>query len=155
MLNSNNSYIKIFSNSEELPKEEILLIYKSYLQLIKHKESEESLKKADDIQCWRYICQYFISRNEGKIGLTISEDFTKLDLSPENIFKVYRMLGSFIPKITPNYYTKICGTTGLFIFILNDILTYAGILSDKKSNPQRMLALSEYACTYFKNLIEK
>ena len=45
-----------------------------------------------------------------------------------------------IIKINPTYYSKICSTTSLFIFLLKDALEYSGIIIvDKKSQLQKIL----------------
>lgn len=45
-------------------------------------------------------------------------------------------MNGHIQKITPAYFSKICGTTGLFVFFIKDILDYFGISNDKKTKPK-------------------
>jgi len=47
--------------------------------------------------------------------------------------KIYRLLENNSNKISPNYFSKICGTTGLFVFFVKDFLDYMGLLGDKKT----------------------
>lgn len=61
------------------------------------------------------------------------------DDSPENLIEVYNILKPNIHKITPNYYTKLCGATGLLVFFVKDSLDYLGLLIDKKTNPKRAI----------------
>ena len=75
-------------------------------------------------------------------GEIIFSNLDKLDLSDENLFKVSRVILNKEKKITPNYYSKTCATTGLIIFILKDILEYVGLISDKKTLPSQMLKLN-------------
>ena len=43
-------------------------------------------------------------------------------------------------KIIPNYFSRICGTTGLLVFIVKDALEYCGvIINDKKTQPSRII----------------
>ena len=54
-------------------------------------------------------------------------------------------------KIVPNYFSKICGTTGLLVFIVKDALEYCGvIINDKKTQPARILD----NLLYYKNSID-
>ena len=54
-------------------------------------------------------------------------------------------------KINPNYFSKICGTTGLLIFLIKDTLEYCGvIINDKKTQPARILD----NLLYYKNTID-
>ncbi len=49
------------------------------------------------------------------------------------------MIGSNINKISPAYFSKICGTTGLILFLLKDVMEYSGItIVDKKTPIQRI-----------------
>ena len=45
------------------------------------------------------------------------------------------MIKSYKNTIYPSYYSKICGTTGLIVFILKDALEYAGIFYNEKKTP--------------------
>ncbi len=38
-------------------------------------------------------------------------------------------------KITPAYFSKICGSTGLFIFLVKDAFEYTGLISQDKKTP--------------------
>lgn len=41
--------------------------------------------------------------------------------------------------MSPAYFSKICGTTGLIIFLIKDALEYAGIIIQEKKNiPARL-----------------
>jgi hypothetical protein len=54
-------------------------------------------------------------------------------------------------KISPAYFSKVCGTTGLVIFLIKDALEYAGILIQEKKNiPARLY--KNY--TYLNQLID-
>ena len=54
-------------------------------------------------------------------------------------------------KINPNYFSKICGTSGLLIFLLKDALEYCGvIINEKKTQPARILD----NLMYYKNTTE-
>ena len=48
------------------------------------------------------------------------------------------MIGNNFFKINPNYYSNICGTTGLLMFYVKDILEYAGVIIDKKVYPNKV-----------------
>lgn len=44
-----------------------------------------------------------------------------------------KILGNNSSKITPNYFSKLCGTTGLIVFFIKDVLDFIGITWDKKN----------------------
>jgi hypothetical protein len=154
MLTETNN-LKLFFDNVDLPKEDVIFVFKLYLKLVNPVGFDDLIRANNSGDLWRYILNYFRERNGGKVGITIEEDSSKLDLSPENCFKVLKLLGNFTSKLTANHFTKICGTTGLFIFVLKDILEYAGIIMEKKSSPPRLYALAHYACEHYGKAILK
>ncbi len=76
----------------------------------------------------------------------------QFDFSDRNIYTISRIVANKEKHITPNYYSKTCATTGLFIFILKDALEYIGILSDKKTHPSLLYRLYKI---FLKNSLEK
>lgn len=68
--------------------------------------------------------------------LSTVKDF---DFSSENLYKIIKLFEKEINKINPTYYSKICSTTSLFIFLLKDALEYSGIIIvEKKSQLQKI-----------------
>ena len=61
-------------------------------------------------------------------------------------------------QLKPAYFTKICGTTGLVVFLIKDTLEYCGVLlSLKKNVPSICLKYLEYIAemqSKMKNYIE-
>lgn len=78
------------------------------------------------------------------IGTFLSNLSNKFDLSDENIYAVSRLLGSEVSKMTPAYFSKLCGTTGFLIFMIKDLLEHCGILIDRKVNNLRILKNLQY-----------
>jgi hypothetical protein len=48
-----------------------------------------------------------------------------------------------INKIYPAYYSKICGTTGLFVFFIKDVLDFLGFSNDKNIQKNAYWSYSE------------
>jgi hypothetical protein len=55
-----------------------------------------------------------------------------IDIEGNNLYKIYKLANNNLKKIYPSYYSKSCGTTGLFTFFIKDILDFVGISNDKK-----------------------
>ena len=54
-------------------------------------------------------------------------------------------------NINPNYFSKICGTTGLLVFLIKDALEFCGVIvNSKKTQPARILD----NLMYYKNTID-
>jgi hypothetical protein len=57
-----------------------------------------------------------------------------MDGSYENSYKIVKIIGSNLNKMNPNYFSKICGTTGLIVFFIKDALDFIGITFEKNPN---------------------
>ena len=106
---------KIFFE-EKMPNFEILLVYKIFFQLIKNQDII-NYKDYND-KFWEKCRNYFRAFN-GKTGDCLNEVIkqNKIIIDGENIYKVYKIVNKEIYKIIPAYFSKICGTTGLFVFL--------------------------------------
>ena len=85
---------------------------------------------------WSKCCNYFTTLPNGQIGKAILDLIPNLNFSNENVFRMSRIVVNSLHKITPTYFSKMCGTTGLFLFLLKDAFEYCGILNDAKKTPQ-------------------
>ena len=124
-------YFKLFKN-ENFPNIEIIIVYKIYFQLV---NKEKNIIEENDIEIfWKKVKEYFLNKNNNniQIGNLLENQFKQLDFSKENFVKIYNLCEGKINKLTPVYYSKICATTGLFIFLIKDALEYLGIINDKK-----------------------
>ena len=119
---------KLFTD-KKIPSDEILLIYYIYFQLINNDLSKEKNKEI----FWEKTCNYFIKETKGKTGDFLLKNIQEnLDLSPQNIYKIIHIVEGKVNIISPSYFSKICGTTGLFVFFIKDILDFLGITNSKK-----------------------
>ena len=145
-------YSKVFTEVSLSPKDEVVLIYKIYFQLTYPKEAGHLIKKGNKSDFWNFVHHHFIDNND-KIGNCVKEDLKKCDFSMENLYIINRLLTDQ-SKFTPNYYTKLCGTSGLFVFFLKDILEWAGIICEKKANPYKAISLYDYSIDYLTTLLK-
>ena len=81
----------------------------------------------------------------GKTGDCLNDIVSKkkLFIDSENIYKIYKLVQNDIDKITPTYFSKICGTTGLFVFFIKDILDFLGFSNDKNLQKNAYWSYSE------------
>ena len=135
---------RLFNEINKIPKSDILLVYKIFFQFIKYKniidqpffnfnENENENDNNNKI-FWEKTCNFFAIENNGKTGDLIEKvvNQNKLVLDNKNIYKIIHIINGNIGKIIPSYFTKTCGTTGLIVFFIKDILDYTGISNDKK-----------------------
>ena len=140
---NNGEYHKIFTNKElSPPLNEIILIYRIFFQLLKVKNIYDI---KDEKLFWLEASDYILNNCNGKLGEFFKESVNNFDFSIENIHEVKKIVGENKDKIKPSSYSKICGTTGLVIFLVKDTLEYIGVLhSAKKNIPSLLLKYSEY-----------
>jgi hypothetical protein len=135
-------YYKLFTEEGAIPSDDIILTYKIFFQLLNHTEISEI---KDKNEFWQKTCSFLVKENETKMGTVIQNLVKNIDFSNENIYKISKMIGNNVSKINPNYFSKLCGTTGLFIFFIKDALEYAGIIVDKKTSTNRLFKNYTYS----------
>lgn len=129
---------------ENIPNKEIFIVYKIYFQLIKNQELIKYFNDSGDTIFWKKCRNYFLGLN-GKTGDCLNDIVSKkkLFIDSENIYKIYKLVQNDIDKITPTYFSKICGTTGLFVFFIKDILDFLGFSNDKNLQKNAYWSYSE------------
>ena len=123
----NESLLNHFFKDTKIPTDDIILIYRIYFQMINHPYS--LIAKRDIYQFWEKCKLYFTTEQNGKTGdiLLSMINQKKIDFSKNNEYQIYMLSKNNYKKILPNYFSNICGTTGLFVFIIKDILEFMGL----------------------------
>ena len=120
---------KLFT-SEQTPNKDIIYLYKVFLQLI-NKFSELKNKNIQDF--WKSAKDIIYTSRKGQFGDHIKEMVNQIDFSVENLKIVNDMFKMNKEKFVPKYYSNLCQTTGLFFFLIKEILEYCGIMVGKKT----------------------
>ena len=136
-------YNRIYHQTElKEPLNKIILTYRIYTQLLAN-NTISSIK--DDNEFWNSFCKFILENNNNQTGTFFINSIQHFDFSPENLYKVKRIIGNKANEIKPTNYSKICGTTGLVIFLIKDALEYCGIIqNDKKNIPSIIYKYLEY-----------
>jgi hypothetical protein len=146
---NNELYGKLFKKPIlEKNSEEICIIYRVLLALFG--EYKIATIFGDQL-FWIKCTEYLINNSNGKIGTFIVDKFKDITFEHKKIFLLNKLLVGIKKNINPTYYSKICGTTGLLIFIIKDALEYCGvIINEKKTQPARIID----NLMYYKNSID-
>lgn len=148
----NESVINKLFTGTKVPSNDILLIYTIYFQLINHQIIDEVDNKR---LFWKKCCTYFLLESNGKTGDLLERSLINdLVVTPENIYRVNHLINGNLHKITPSYFSKMCGTTGLIVFFIQDVLEHMAISNDKKIKSRRY-SLYEELIRLIGNKIEK
>ena len=122
--------------------DDIYLVYKIIFQLNKNSDIKNLDNKKEFFeQMIKYIKD---NMKENKVGNLFKEMVNNFDFSKENIYQIKNIIKGNEDKLKPKYYSKICSTTGLIIFLVKDILEYLGLNSNNKSNTAIILANLEF-----------
>lgn len=140
----NEEILNRIFNDEKPPNKEILIVYQIYFQLIKYQDIIECYKNFEPNLFWEK-CKNYFQKDGGKTGNLLKDIISqkKIFIDGENIYKIYKLTENNIDKINPAYYSKICGTTGLFVFFIKDILDFIGFSNDKNIQKNAYWSYSE------------
>ena len=143
------SYLKLFQKPPEQNKlQEILIVYKIFCQLLK---KEDLVKIKDEREFWEKFSKYVMDNKTDTLSKFFIDSTQKFYIDNNNLNKVRKLAINQLDKINPSYYGKICGTTGLVVFLIKEMLIYVGIIEDKKTSPAKI----KENILYQKNIIDK
>ena len=140
-------YLRVFTAPvPEKTLEEIIIVYKLFCQLLK---MEDYVQIKDDKIFWEKMSKFILDNKGNKLSDFCVRCVLKFNFDNKNIFKLKELAKDKSEKLKPGYFSKICGTTGLFIFLIKDALEYCGAVEDKKTPPSRIKSNYLYAKTVF------
>ena len=140
-------YLRVFTTPvQEKILEEIVIVYKLFCQLLK---MEDYVQIKDDKVFWEKMTKFILDNKGNKLSDFCVRCVLKFNFDNKNIFKLKELAKDKSEKLKPAYFSKICGTTGLFVFLIKDTLEYCGAIEDKKTQPSRIKSNYLYAKTIF------
>ena len=121
---SGNNILKL--NSNEIKKDEIILIYSLYFIATGKKSKIFVLNDNDKIS---YMQNYFKSNiSKNNFGKFIEGELKGKIFDDKEIYHLYKMSKKYLDIISPNYFQKINKDIAIFVFVIKDILEQLGIL---------------------------
>ena len=119
-------FSRLFSE-KKAPKKDILLVYKIYFLL-----NNNNIDLPDDI-FWEKCRNYFL-KHKGMISDLLIKNIKEKKLNLENaiLYRLYKLYENNSSKLCSAYYSKLCGTTSLFIFYIKDVLDFIGFSKEIK-----------------------
>ena len=148
---NNNTYSKIFRRPVlDSNLSQIYIAYKILLVFL----GEINIAKISENKIFWVKCTEYLNSNSenGKIGDYIMNKFEKYNCDCKTIYYIEKLLEGKKDNISPSNFSKICGSTGLLIFLIKELLEYCGvIISPKKTQLSRIYQ----NLLFFKNIIDK
>lgn len=147
---NDETYNKLFHHLElKPPMIEIIFIFRVLVQLL---DNKELCSISDDKEFWKRVCAYILENNNNKTGAYFIQLIDDFVFTSENIDIIKRLCWGKLNNLKPTYYSKICGTTSLIIFLLKDALEYCGVISNDKKN---VPGIAYNSLCYLKTIEEK
>ena len=109
----------------------------------------------DDSEFWKKISEYWTEEGKEGIGFLVEKQMKSIDFSDKNIILLSKLTKGYEKIITPSYFSKLCPTTGLFIFLVKESFEYCGALIDRKTSIARQFKNFNYNLDFVKGNIEK
>ena len=143
---NNEIYCNVFYREELSGKHlKIIIVYRILCQLLK---KEDLINIKDNKEFWKKICVWLINEGNKGLGNYLKEISKEFFYDDENIYKIEKIIKNDKLNFNPFYYSNICETTGLIVFLLKDVLEYIGILINPKKTPvKRRLNNLKYQLT--------
>ena len=143
-------YLRVFNRAPpEKTLEDIIIVYKLFCQLL---NKEDLVQIKDDKIFWEKFARFILENKGDKLSEFCIKCTTQFNFDNRNILKLKEMAKNKVEKLKPAYFGKICGTTGLFVFLIKDILEYCGAIEDKKTQGNRIKANYIYQKSLFDEL---
>ena len=120
-------YNKIF-HVEKLtaPVNTKMVPYRILFQLL---NINEIASITDDDLFWKEVRAYITTNAKEGFGSFLKECARSFDFSEDNVYKIKHILTKYkcqVNDMKPTYYSRLCGTTGMMMFLLQDALEYCG-----------------------------
>ena len=93
----------------------------------------------DDSEFWLRICEYFNEKGIDRIGSYLIEAAQHFNFDDRNVYFLNKLIMKQKAKMIPSYYSKICSSTGLVMFLIKDSLEYCGVMFSEKRTPHNRL----------------
>ena len=142
---------KFFQQSNPPTDDEVFFIYEIFFQLINNPIVNIKYNKTE---FWDKCRLFFLNDGNTKIGDLLKEEIlgkNKIDISEDNLYKIYKLSNNKLNIIVPSYINKICSNTALITFYIRDILNYLGISLDEEEVKQN----GYWTFTHIINSIDK
>ena len=135
LLNQKAYYTKF--HEQRTPNDEILLVYKVYFLLLNNNNKVIELisdKSFDDKDVlWLKIREYFIwERKDLQLGQFVQSEIRNMDYSDKNVYSMKLFCKPYLSILNPLYYSKMCPTTGVFAFLVKEVLEYMGVVDAER-----------------------
>ena len=155
----NNSNPQNSINNNNISK--IILIFDIYFIALGRKKIINDMNGDNNLKI-EYICNYFKNNKNKSIGSIIENELKGKKFDDVIINSLYEYSCKYANIINPNYYKKINKNIAILVFLIKNILDYAGIPhvdsnnnNSNKTNEQKIISLNKSRLNANKTILEK
>ena len=159
--NNNSQNSSNINNNNNISK--IALIFDIYFIALGRKKIINDMNGNNNLKI-EYICNYFKNNKNKSIGSIIENELKGKKFDDTIINSLYEYSCKYANIINPNYYKKINKNIAILVFLIKNILDYAGIPhfdnntnnnNNNKANEQKIISLNKSRLNANKNILEK
>ena len=147
---NNDKYNQLFKKNVLDPNLKAIVVVYRILFLLLNEKTICSIE--DDSEFWIKVCDFFNEKGIDKIGTFLVDSTKSFNFEDHNVYLINKLIINRKAKMLPSYYSKICSTTGLIMFLIKDVLEYCGIIFSEKKTPHNRVVNT---LLYEKKLLEK
>lgn len=147
------------NNNNNISK--IVLIFDIYFIALGRKKIINDMNGNNNLKI-EYICNYFKNNKNKSIGSIIENELKGKKFDDVIINSLYEYSFKYANIINPNYYKKINKNIAILVFLIKNILDYAGIPhvdnnnnNNNKANEQKIILLNKSRLNANKAILEK
>jgi len=147
------------NNNKNISK--IVLIFDIYFIALGRKKIINDMNGNNNLKI-EYICNYFKNNKNKSIGSIIENELKGKKFDDVIINSLYEYSLKYANIINPNYYKKINKNIAILVFLIKNILDYAGIPhvdnnnnNNNKANEQKIILLNKSRLNANKAILEK
>ncbi len=147
------------NNNNNISK--IVLIFDIYFIALGRKKIINDMNGNNNLKI-EYICNYFKNNKNKSIGSIIENELKGKKFDDVIINSLYEYSLKYANIINPNYYKKINKNIAILVFLIKNILDYAGIPhvdnnnnNNNKANEQKIILLNKSRLNANKAILEK
>lgn len=151
-------YIELFRLRTPIPKNKILLVYIIFMSIVKNYRIDIFNSINNKEKFWNKLCEFFVRESvDGEyFGDLIKFLLIKQsDFSLENILNLKQLVKSHLNILFPVNYSKESPTTGIFVYLIRELLEFTGVIESDKTSPYHKSTLYNFYINNLNNKINK
>lgn len=151
-------YIELFRIRKPIPKNKIIIVYIIFIIIVKNYRIDIYNSINNKELFWNKLSEFFIRESlDGEyFGDLIKFLLIKQsDFSLDNILILKEIVNKYSNILFPVNYSKESPTTGIFVYLIRELLEFTGVIENEKTSPYHKSTLYNFYINHLNNKINK